>query len=171
MWATTLLALSAVSFPLLSQEAKAEQPEVDYSAPANVSIRVPRNVTQLKEKTLPHYGGVTFVASASGTDSADPDAVRGLRNFALELLPGEKITAELRAFPQTLFYMNWAVPVDAADPLQQKIKRTHLTQEKLSLAKVEFQNTLDKSYTINLFLQGRYNVPYTINLKRTPNKK
>ncbi|MDR2697386.1 MAG: hypothetical protein LBB40_02800 [Holophagales bacterium] len=165
---TTIFYLALAPATIAAQDQK--PPEVDYSKPGNIVVEVPREVTVLKEKTLPYLSEINAAGHKAVFTVADNDSFGGMRNFSIEVLPGEKITASLRAFPLNDFFMNWGIPHKSDDPLLAEIKKINLVQERTQKPKIEFKNTLDKPYKIVLFLQGRYDVPYTITLKREMKK-
>jgi hypothetical protein len=138
--------------------------EVDLGKQSHEVIDVSREVTFIKEESLP----LRLV-------SLDPDRPEGLassdsgnagrRTFAFEVLPDEKITYTLRVVPFNHIYMNWLIP-EAGDPLTRNIKMMNLRQKKMMVSRLEFKNTLKEPYVIVLYLEGVYETPYSLSIKR-----
>jgi len=142
---------------MIGQES--EESKVDYSKSAYDTIVVPMGVSKLGEKSLPRYHDQEEIHKNVSA------AMKGLRIFALKVNPGEKVKITLKCMPSTAIKINWNIPA-ADDPYVAEIKRIHLNQQKINSPVIEFKNKLDKPYSMSFFLQGSYDIPYTVTIDR-----
>jgi acetyl/propionyl-CoA carboxylase alpha subunit len=154
----TALILGLLS-PAVMFGQESERPAVDYSKSAYDTIAVSMGVSKLGENSLPRYHDQEEIHKNVSA------AMKGLRIFSLEINPGEKVKITLKCMPSTAIKINWNIPA-ADDPYVAEIKKLHFSQQKINSPVIEFKNKLGRRYFMSFFLQGSYDIPYTVTIDR-----